>query len=341
MLHFYEYDYLFNIPSNIFLQEKYYLSYSYFGKVVDNNGNVSPSGCNAIASNKKESFIKSMSESLERRSLMFGGYRNEQTEENYIKAWNILNNEEKLLPYHYTRYSVTPPYVIDTTGTASHFKSEQAVNNAIREILEKNALFLFWYGKEGYKLKTNYFDKNTYYKRLRLNEFCVEVYTNYYFAPLISVFSIIKKGNLIYASGAGTGFNIEEAIDKSLSEAYLLTWQNITVGNIQSFNSSYHMECINYLNNFIEGSYKFIKGYGETNERKLILKSIPHWVEDLYVILLNKSIFTQYKTLKVFSTYLNNHIPLKSRLNLRQPININTINLTQEDLKKIPDCIII
>jgi len=342
MLHSCKSDHIFNIPQNIFLQNKCYLSYSYFGKVVDNNGYVSPSGCNAIADNKKMSFLKSSSESLERRALIFGGYKNDQKKDDHVKAWDILNNKEKSLPYNYTKYSISQPYVIDTTGTATHFNSKSAVNNAIKELLEKNSLFLFWYGKDGYKLNTNMYDENFYYKKLGHNGFTVEVYVNYYFTPLISVFAIIIKDNLVYSSGIGTGFNIRKAINRSLSEAYLLTWQNISLDKIRSFNSNYHTECIKYLYNNFENQNRILTNNNRyINERDLILKSIPGWVKNLYVIFLNKSMFNQFKSLKVFSTYLNNHIPLKSNLNLRLPINVNSINLTQYDLKGIPDCIII
>lgn len=346
MLHIYENSSLFNVPKNLFLESKYYCSYSYLSRFVDDDGYIGPSGCNAISTNKKSSVLKSFSESLERRAIMLGGKVHTSIKENkYVKVWDIINNKEDLLEYQYTRYRNSHPHNIDTTGSASHIDSTLAINNALKELLEKNSLFLFWYGKDGYKLNTNNLEDNPYYKRLKKNGFDIQIFTNDYFSPLLCVFTIITKNNLIYSTGVGSGFYWEEVINRSLAEAYLLGWQNIVLNNIKSFNQIKHIECINYMeqnfeekpNSFITPQYKS----GMDNESELLLKSIPGWVKKVFVIHLNKSMYNKLKCVKVFSPDLNNHIPIKSRIDLKQPINLHTININKNHLKKIPDCVFI
>ena len=64
---------------------------------------------------------------------------------------------------------------------------------------------------------------------------------------------------------------------------------------------------------------------------KTILSGIPEWIKSIHVIYLDSN-FKRIKIVKVFSKYLNNHIPIKSRIDLSIPINVNFLGLTEKIL---------
>lgn len=329
----------FNIPKNIFHINFCYTSYSYLGKAIL-NGFISPSGCNAISTDKRNSFIKSYAESLERRSLMFGGY----SKNKFVTAWDLINNKEVEINQDLTRYNLEKTFNIDTTGAAAHINSSRVTINALKELLEKNSLFLFWYGGIGRILPKELYLDNMYYKLFKKNNYEINVFFNNSFSPLLCCFVLVRKNNIIFSGGVGSAFSIKRAIERALSEAYLLKWQNIMQKKILSSDEKYNKYCVNYLLKFPElnnpDQYE-INAEDLQNEKELIMQSIPKWVDSILIIYLKNAFNTKFKVVKLFSEYLNNHIPKKSRINLNNPINKNTININSNDLKYIPDCIFI
>lgn len=336
----------FNIPYKLYLNDHYYKTFSYVGnfKIGKYKG---PSGCNAISEKKNISLKKSFSESLERRALMLGG--NLINSNGNVVTFDLFSKNISELPFEYSKYKANNPMCSDTTGTAAHTCSEEAIKNAMLELIGKNALFLFWYGKKGYVLQDYILDNENEIQALRREGIKLNLFVNIDFAPTIVVFAFLFDEKYIYSSGVGASLSLDDSIKAAVEEAILLKWQN-EMKEFSGFNSiltnnNYHRECIKY----IEESYK--NNYCYTQEKSVktdsideidnIIRSFPNWVEDLHVIFLRNTIKSNIKIVKIFSKDLNNHIPLKQRINLGQTININTIKLRENDLNNIPDCIII
>jgi ribosomal protein S12 methylthiotransferase accessory factor YcaO len=340
---------LFNIPVSNFNIDQIYSSYAYIGNFKIGN-KIGPSGTNAISNNKNISLKKCFSESLERRALMLGGKRDNGT--NIVKTFDLISGEISQLPYEYTTYRIDKPYCIDTTGTAAHIDNRYATKKALLELIEKNSLFLFWYGRRGYLLEEIFYKKHTIYQRLIKEDLDVRIFINTDFYPIKVIIAVVIKDGLILSGGVGSSLHIYECINSALEEAYLLKWQNIYVDFIhqnhkykRNLDMNYHRLCLDHLNS-IQEYYSFsdldknININADEIEMKTILSGIPEWIKSIHVIYLDSN-FKRIKIVKVFSKYLNNHIPIKSRIDLSIPINVNFLGLTEKDINNIPDCIIV
>ena len=137
----------------LFLNETIYMFGSRINSYIDSKGYMGPVNCGSISLDKKLSIIKAFSESVERRAIAFGAKESKYDRESSY-AYDILNNSITTIPNCMTRYRLNPPY-IDTTGTAAHSNPKYSVFAAISELIEKNAVFLLWYGKIGKRVETN------------------------------------------------------------------------------------------------------------------------------------------------------------------------------------------
>ncbi|MBT2760603.1 YcaO-like family protein [Paenibacillus sp. ISL-20] len=332
----------FNIPYKAFLNDNYYKTFSYIGnfKIGEYKG---PSGCNSISNNKVLSLKKSFSESLERRALMLGGCINSNGK---VNTFDLLSKNINELPIEYSKYKASNPMCSDTTGTAAHTNSEQAIKNALLELIGKNALFLFWYGKQGSILDRNLTGYEYEIQKLHREGKNLKLFVNTYFSPAIAVFAFIFDEHCIYASGVGTSLVLEDSITAAIEEAFLLKWQNEVEDmrnykKVSTIDYKYHGECLKYLEESFKDTYIEEPIKNKNGGVDELLLSFPTWVEELHAIFLRNSIKSNLKIVKIFSKNLNNHIPIKQRINVDQTINKKTINLTESDLYNIPDCIII
>lgn len=348
MIHINKSTLFFNIPEYNFNSDKLYTSYSYLGNFKFGN-RIGPVGSNAISKSRTMAIKKSFSESLERRALMLGGVKNKES--NLVPTFDLISSEISQLPYEYTTYRTEKPNSIDTTGTAAHINSELAVKKALLELIEKNALFLFWYGKKGYILEQSLYNKHYINERIEKKGFNVKLFVNTDFHPLKVVFAVIFDNNIIYSAGVGCSINIAESINLALEEAYLLKWQNIYVDFIalnhkykKKIDLNYHKSCIMHLKS-IENYYqgKLDSEYDYCTEKEgleLILSAIPNWVKNIHVIYLT-SLIRNIKVVKIFSEELYNHIPVKNLIDLSHPINREILSLTENEIRNIPECIIV
>ncbi|MBN8194218.1 YcaO-like family protein [Bacillus sp. NTK074B] len=332
----------FNKPDSLFISSNYYPSFTKVGFIIK-NGYASPNGANAIAPSKQLSVKKAFSEILERRNLLLGG---SVSKEDKVPTWDIVGNKSSYLPYEYTTYQTEGPFPSDTTGTATHFNSIDAVEIAVKELLEKNALFLFWYGKVGKRLEINSDILNlTIHKHLEREIDDLKMFVNTSFGHLKVVFTILLKKGSIISCGIGTSFSIEEAIKKSLEESYILKWQ-------KEFNNILSLEFMNVAPDTInhESQMEYLEHlsqlpiYTRQSDDEVnsgIYPCIPSWVTNMHVIMLQNKLYPSLKCVKVFSTDLYNHVPLHQYIKATQKINIQTINLSESEILSIPDCIFI
>lgn len=344
-------DKYFNIPELIFNYEPLFLSVSRIGSIINGN-RVSPNGAISLEYDKVLAMKKAFSEMIERRNLILGSTNGKSGIES---VWDLIQNKETEIPRELTSYSINKPYIIDTTGGAAHISSKLAIKNALVELLEKNALFLFWYGKQGYRIrKSKEIKELLIYKKLSLYGYEVKLYLNDFFSPVKVVFSIVYKDNEFVSCGIGTHFNLIKSVENSIKEAYLLAWQNEEHQFIIKQNSSLKntnnfyvispdTSQLDYIENLID-----LPLYSEDDvqeeipfEVKPILSILPKWIESIYVIYYKNYIFNKLKYVKVFSYDLFNHVPHSEFINLNLNMNKKTIDLKEAHLKFIPNSIFI
>ncbi|PAE18229.1 hypothetical protein CHH80_22810 [Bacillus sp. 7504-2] len=323
------------IPTNIFSTNSIYLSYIYLGGYLDKDLRLSPSSGNAIAKSKSLTFVKAFAEGIERRSLGFGG--NENHEGNVI-TWDLISQEQKTIPFEYTKYSIKQPYCIDTTGTSAHYSSTEAIKGAILELIEKNILFLFWYGKQGLRLPlSDEILKDIHFKMLINEGFEVLVFRNDDFYPLIAIVVIVHNNKQLISSGSAVGFSFNEVLEKALAEAYVIKWSYLSLNLTQH----YSKEIDEHLSSFPIGNQAKSENYTLKSDISNILDVLPDWVSNMHIIFLKNTVFPRLKCVKAFSTDLNNHVPFKDSLNLNSTINKKTLKLSTKELKLLPECIVI
>lgn len=337
----------YNIPQKKFIGDSIYTSFSKVGNYLK-SGFTGPDGSTSLDFNKRASMMKSFSEILERRALFAGGFIHS---ENKVYAINLLKNKVDLLNIKYSSYSTEKDCPIDTTGSAAHASSSCAIYYALKELIEKNALFHFWYGLCGKRVIIKEMNSNERKIIATLSRSGKEVvfYCNDFFNPLKVVFSFIIKGQNICSSGVGSAFSISEAINKSLQEAYLLLWKDETLEMVESrkryFKKKYydHSEYLYHLEKIKEVltvNTIVCDIIDHKSDSRYLLELLPNWITDVYLIPLKQNIRTGIKCVKVFSPYMYNHVPSKQYLNIDNPMNINTLNINEQTLRSIPDCIV-
>ncbi|GGK07438.1 hypothetical protein GCM10007063_32470 [Lentibacillus kapialis] len=336
----------FNIPSNIFNQDNFFVSFSRIGSVIK-EGFSNPDSANAIGDNKFASVMKSYSEMVERRAIMMGGLKQKNE---LVNTFDLLKEEPSVLPYHFTTYSLRHDFPIDTTGSAAHFDSKVAIQNALSELLEKNSLFLFWYGNLGYKIADNPLQNNQYWQFIIRSGYQIAQFFNNYFSPYYNVLTIIQMEGTIISAGLGFHSNFIYAQKKSLKECFLLFYQNESLDIVnkminQEGNDNYfeHRQAIEKLSNYPEFKVRQITKMTKNKNVSLqgLIDACPNWVKDLHLIYLKQEFDSRLICVKVFSKSLYNHVPIKRYLNLRNDINKNTIKLSQDNLSNQPDCIFV
>lgn len=334
---------LFNIPDTIYNHEPK-LSFIYWGNLLVNNL-IGPSGCNALGMTKSNSFLKSYSEAIERRALMAGGYQNNKNE---VEYFNLVNNTVGRIEVSFTRYSIDKTFFSDTTGTATYYTSEIAIYKALTELIEKNCLYIFWYGMLGRKVEVK--NKDSFHLTLENEGYIVDVFEVDYLDPFITFVTIVHNGkDFVYSCGVSGDINKNAALKNSVLEAYLLFWknafQNLVYPLYTDFSKKNHIEFIKHLenypcsrnicdmNNHIEKTVK--------NNVTDIIKTLPKWVTEMNVVMLKTTVKQSNKAVLVFSRDLFNHIPLKRAIDLDKKINKKTINLTEQELMSLPECMIV
>ncbi|MFC0416984.1 YcaO-like family protein [Cytobacillus solani] len=338
-----------------FINKKLYQAKSLIGTFVDKDGYMAPYHCGAVSEEKGLSVKKAFSESIERRALMKGAKELKGDGTKSI-VYDILRKEVQTLPIEYTKYRETPPH-IDTTGTATHSNGKIAVFNAVSELLEKNSVFLLWYGKDTKKIKHNQFS-SIYKDYLLFENSGIHLFLQSTFFPLFIVVAIIKcdprYSLLKYKFGVGSSFNLDEAINKALSEAYFLGKYNEHVyffNKYQEYDDialtfQFEEETQNYIEDFIhleETSSTIYTNFDLSAKEKLgyVVNNLPKWIKDLKVSILLQSVDNNLIIAKVYSESLYTHIPIKKYIDLNKDINKKYLKLKEEDFSIVPDCPII
>ncbi len=336
----------FGITKKKFINELMHESVSHIGAIV-NNGYKSPTNCGGVAENKRVAQIKGLAESIERRALAINNYEEQST----IQAFDLIKKKVEEVENSSIRYSLIEPYV-DTTGTAAHVNSNLAISNAVSELLEKNAVFLFWYGKRGVKFETSF--KTVYTIYLEKQGYDIHFFLIEEFLPLkiVITLAVSSEAPLNYKFGIGSALILNEAIIKSTSETYLLGnyYETLLYNFLKGYSDSEELfkfsdkNTLNHILNLIKvpaikHENIFIKE--DIINYEDLYNMLPFWVEQLLICILPQKISDKFIVVKAISNQLYNHIPKKDYINLNKTINKKTINLTLDEFELIPDCPIV
>lgn len=328
----------FNIPETQFINDPK-MSFIHWGNLLVDNL-LGPVGCSGMDQLKEISFKKGRAEAIERRALMAGGY---STSDNHVPYFNLINHTTGKIDMSYTRYSIDKEFFSDTTGTACHYSSEKAVYKAIAELLEKNCLFLFWYGKMGKKIHVT--RQNEYISTFINKGYVVDIYEVDFFAPFVTYITIVhNQEDFVYTYGVAGDMNKDHAIQHSIQEAFLLSlkteFENYAL-SLYELKRDNHIEFLQRLKEFDQTiKYMDVKNSHKQYKTQDIIDHLPHWIEEMNVVLLKTTVKYTNRTVLVFSRDLYNHIPLKYAINPDIKINKQTIHVSKEDILTIPECII-
>jgi len=304
--------------------------------VIDNY--IGPETGSSVSFSKIESLVKAASEAVERRCSMLGA-SNDKNPEDYIETWELINSTKGSIKQKHTRLLHGST---DTTATAVHSNSQIAICNALKELFEKNSLFLFWYGFVGNKVPLNYFEKNEYYIFLKQSGFNTIVFINDFFKPLLTVIIIAYKENDQFICGLGTNTSFEKAIKHAFEEAFLIGYMHYYAslfGIKPDENGWSSPEKIKHVKNLQELEYAEIESYVSCDITvNSLLSNLPAFISELHLVYIEQSLNPSLKCVRVYSKDLINCLPLKNSIDLSSSINQNTIRLNKIILKELPEC---
>lgn len=335
-------DERFNIPGRLFRSDPY-ISYVLSGALSVDRNSGPPAG-SAISIHKGLAMKKALSEMTDRRALMRGGVPSKSGQ---VQTWELVSQRLSELPRGLTTYSTRLPHPIDTTGTAAHLKSDVAICSAVLELIEKNALFLFWYGRQGHRVEPGVYDGNYYDRVFSDSQLAVQVYVNRFFSPILVAFVVAyaEDGRVFMGSGADT--DLRESIDHAFQEVFLLGWCNVIQRNGPITNTSWapvsaaslqHIRTLEELP-FCSGRSGLRGPLSErANPLDVLRAALPLWVSSLHVVYLPQEVRSTIRCASAFSYELYNHRPLPRYLDAERRINQETLRLTQRELLRFPVC---
>ncbi|MGM7700511.1 YcaO-like family protein [Pseudalkalibacillus sp. Hm43] len=347
-------------------------AYSRIPNFLDKDGYTGPIECGGIDRSTSLAVKKAFSESVERRAVTIGAKVASKQDplydrlpkrtfgindfEEYSFSFDLINKCPALIPKATTSFRSEKPFIVDTTGTAAHSSTEMATLYAVKELLEKNALFSFWYGKKGERLDHNI--SNGLARKLERMGYELNYYVVDLFSPLRVVILIGHNPEhftqLKYIFGVGSGFDLEDASQKATTEAYMLRlYYNVLYfrGEENPNTSSYDNEMIlqpirRDVESHIEHFHSLDIHEGESTGNSPeniapIIDGLPEWVSELYITVLPQALRNDLIVVKAFSPDLVNHIPKKAFAECETPILSEFLKLSKTELHHLPECPII
>lgn len=291
----------YGITRNTFLDE-YSIGYVNLCKVMTPIG-LTIGNATSIDLNKQICIKKCYSEYLERFALGIPVNKNLYCSSFDITRKSIRTNSFSAFGYGDTKYGHN-----DTTATATGIKSEEVINKALCELLEKNEVLCFWYGNCGKRVKINKLleDKINNLNFISDKFFCfiINELSNY-----STVIVLGMKGKRLITTGVSCTGCAMESFDNAIKEAKIIEWQQYN--NKQSEFSNYStiemqdiykvIECKN--SNFMSTDILPDRNYKSV----LNLKS---WISDICLKVIFSDEKTGLKTIKCVSEQLLSALPI-------------------------------
>jgi hypothetical protein len=315
-----------------------HLAYVRCGSVV-RSGRIGPDNGSCLAQSRELALVRSYAEAIERRAAMIGAGGNGQTASS-IDTFDLVSLSPSNLPRQHGALSDKPPFVSDTTGTCAHPTSSCAVGGALRELLEKNALFLMWYGLRAQRVEISDLSGRSIVPRLRGVRH--RAFVTHVFRPLYVVLWVMEDdgGRLTYGTGARC--DIYGAIHHAVNEALLLGMPNRTWHSAASSHSAgvqrlrdqaRHVDLLDKLETCHLASCP-----SHRDNIDVLRQAIPSFVRSVHVMWIPQTRDTGLKVARCFSPELYATVPVKAFLDLERAINIQTLALNGQSLASIADC---
>lgn len=287
--------------------------------VINIKAKKGPVGGTGIDSDPALSFLKSCSESLDRRSSMIW-YKQDKL----IDCFDLVTCKTSRLKKSYFALKTNER---DTTGTAAHPNGEEAVLNALLESFQKTSLAFIWYNN----CCSSFVFKG--HKSL----------INLDFFPIITTLVMIQD-NDTYFFGMGTSTSPIKAFYEGYNEAILLQNQNSNyfsqINHVSRF--KYTMSPSNQSDHFkriFEKSprYKIDNmAYKEEFSIRDIKKYIPKNINHIYISKLPNYIYPKEKVVRVYSKELFNQLPQKKNV-LVNNTYLKNYQISREEIENIPE----
>jgi len=191
--------------------------------------------------NKKVAYEKAISEMVERVSLSYDNINND------IYVESLFSWKKKKV----NKYKVFYGFLSSSNWAACHFTKQQAINNWLIELIERDVFLLVWFLKK-WIYKINIKSLNLWWKISKLvdifqeNHLTVQLFLLKIDNPVPVILTYIKNANWYGVFSLSWWFSLQKAIEKSLLEWIMLIdlFKNIDLQNIRNyiFNNKRKME---------------------------------------------------------------------------------------------------
>ena len=330
-----------SVPTRRFYEEPY-VAYLYNGPLMV-EGKIGPSAGSAIADCKATSVKKALSEMVDRRALMVNASVPSTVD---LPTWDIVTGERSSLPAQFLTYHGSLPNPVDTTGTAAHPNSSGAIVSAVLELIEKNAMFLWWYGLEGVRLPAEIFAANRYCRLFARSGLNVNAYAITTFHPLVAVFVVAHSAlTNVLLVGRGVDVGLGSATEHAFQEAFLLGWARVSerldpVARSQWLTVDDEVtQRIRHLATKRVAYMPYTEStiFREDQYLVTIRRALPSWVSSLHIAMLRQDALP-LRCVKAFSYELYNHRVAGKYITSDRRINQMTLNLSDRQMEAVPPC---
>lgn len=334
-------NYYFSVrQTHKFFEKDYSYANAVFSPILIDN-KVGPYGGNGISLNSNLATVKCFSEAIERRALMFPTVN---VNKKYL-AYDIVTGTKKYILGQKVGYNLKG----DSTGTATHIDPYNAIEHAIGELIEKNALLRMWY-------KLDIKDVSHIGWMPSMNEIIkVNFLINDFFFPYYVVLAVSRdKNDFLHC---GLGFSLE-SIDKAKKAAFeemKLIWFQNDIEKMNPGSSLTYSEDESVYWNWTKDQQKHVKKLidigrlkkycvsGRVRPKNIVSlgKMLGSSISNIYVIFISDPLFKgPFSTVRCFSNELVSCVPNKNMLlRLLSNTSINFIN--REDIESSVDCPIV
>lgn len=245
-----------------------------------------------------------------------------------VQSYDLLQNKHSYLPLELVSFSQDKMRFfpkIDTTGMAAHLYLDQAVLNAILELIEKNAIIYFWLLKKAENKLIHNKQTKILYKLLQMAdrlELKPEFFILHSIVPDINVVFCVARTRLsfpFFSLGLAADLDTYIASEKALAECIQLhlayQYELETFGGISGFSDEGY--CKSYMQrNTEKGFYDYLNCLFELDEKKInptdtiknpltqCLKLFKKQINSLHLYIYPRNSHTQEIIVKVMSPEL-------------------------------------
>lgn len=328
-----------SLPLRAFANDPYVAHILNGSLLVD--GMVGPPAGSGVSTHSLEATKKALSEMVDRRALMRGGV----ARHGEVQTWDLIQGTLSSLPRELTTYQRQRPYPVDTTGTAAHPDSMVAIRNAVLELIEKNALFLFWYGRRGEHVTLESYASDSFAQVFTQSDFDLDIYMNDFFSPVQVAIAIAHSADRFVLMGAGADTDPHTAMDHAVQEAYLIGWSKVADSHQPAKSKPWQRASLELMDH-IDGMKLLPTVHASSavplvrlpDPLEVLRQSLPRWVASLHIVFLPQNVAPTLRAVTAFSYEMYSHILNPSYLAPGRAVNRLTLQLSESEIQNVPRC---